>query len=72
MADFVRRSGRKTTKLTDLSESGSGPNSPGMEVFVTQFPLLKMLNTHTGAILGREKESEKETEGVEKPSRQRR
>ena len=41
MADFVRRSGRKTTKLTDLSESGSGPNSPGMEVFVTQFPLLK-------------------------------
>ena len=38
MADFVRRSGRKTTKLTDLSESGSGPNSPGMEVSLDVTP----------------------------------
>ena len=56
MADFVRRSGRKTTKLTDLSESGSGPNSPGMEVSRNN-PPQKDYQTFTGPFIGREEES---------------
>ena len=67
MVDFVRRSGRKTTKLTDLSESGSGPNSPGMEVSHNN-PPPKDHQTLTGPFSGREEESEKEAEGAEKPA----
>jgi hypothetical protein len=40
MADSVRRSGRKSSKRTDLSEEGSGPNSPSlndMEVTLSRF-----------------------------------
>ena len=66
MADFVRRSGRKTTKLTDLSESGSGPNSPGMEVLCHQNPPPKDAQAFSGPVSGREEESEKEAEGAEK------
>ena len=67
MADFVRRSGRKTTKLTDLSESGSGPNSPGMEVSYNN-PPPKDDQAFTGPFLGREEESEEEAEGAEEPA----
>ena len=67
MADFVRRSGRKTTKLTDLSESGSGPNSPGMEVYHKQ-KTKNDAQAYLGPISGREEESEEEAEGAEKPA----
>ena len=71
MADFVRRSGRKTTKLTDLSESGSGPNSPGMEVSLDITPP-KNDRGFSGPVSGREEESKEEAESAEESARQRR
>ena len=65
MADFVRRSGRKTTQITDLSQS-----DPGMEV-VEKCSKENLKFSFSGPVSGRKEEQKEKAEGSEQPARQR-